>query len=60
MRQHGCTQPGGENVAMGQQQAAAVMAAWMDSPGHRANILCPDFATIGVGVHIGVRGHWWT
>jgi uncharacterized protein YkwD len=60
MRKYGCTRPGGENIAMGQRQAVAVMAGWMDSPGHRANILHPDFGAIGVGVYIGVRGHWWT
>ena len=40
----------GENIAMGQQTAADVMAAWMASAGHRANILSPNFTHIGVGV----------
>ena len=30
------------------------MDAWMNSPGHRANILNCDFKTLGVGVHFGV------
>ncbi|WP_327110978.1 CAP domain-containing protein [Streptomyces sp. NBC_01341] len=60
MTRHAHPRPGGENIAMGQQQAAAVMVAWMNSPGHRANILHGDFGSIGVGVHIGSPGHWWT
>lgn len=39
----------GENIAAGNSTAAAVVAQWMDSPGHRANILDPDFTHIGVG-----------
>ncbi|MFE6286839.1 CAP domain-containing protein [Streptomyces sp. NPDC057877] len=51
---------GGENIARGQADAAAVMDAWMNSPGHRANILNCDFTTLGVGVHFGSGGPWWT
>ncbi|MFJ4469398.1 CAP domain-containing protein [Streptomyces sp. NPDC089424] len=51
---------GGENIARGQADAAAVMEAWMNSPGHRANILNCDFKTLGVGVHHGQGGPWWT
>ncbi|WP_395575022.1 CAP domain-containing protein [Streptomyces sp. BK79] len=51
---------GGENIARGQADAQAVMDAWMDSPGHRANILNCDFQTLGVGVHFGTGGPWWT
>lgn len=40
----------GENIAMGQQTPQAVMNAWMNSTGHRANILNPQFNEIGVGV----------
>ena len=39
----------GENIAAGQRTAAEVVEAWMNSPGHRANILNPDFTEIGVG-----------
>ena len=39
---------------------AAVMEAWMNSPGHKANILNCDFKTLGVGVHLGDGGPWWT
>ncbi|MFD6909450.1 MULTISPECIES: CAP domain-containing protein [Streptomyces] len=51
---------GGENIARGQADAKAVMQAWMDSPGHKANILNCDFKTLGVGVHMGPGGPWWT
>ncbi|MGW3122592.1 CAP domain-containing protein [Streptomyces sp. NPDC001107] len=56
----GITNLGGENIARGQADAAAVMEAWMNSPGHRANILNCDFKTLGVGVHFGSGGPWWT
>ncbi|WP_369242538.1 CAP domain-containing protein [Streptomyces sp. R21] len=56
----GITSLGGENIARGQADAAAVMDAWMNSPGHRANILNCDFKTLGVGVHMGSGGPWWT
>ncbi|MEG2709588.1 MAG: CAP domain-containing protein [Clostridia bacterium] len=38
----------GENIAKGQQSADKVMAAWMSSQGHRANILRASFGSIGV------------
>ncbi|MFB7508732.1 CAP domain-containing protein, partial [Streptomyces broussonetiae] len=56
----GITNLGGENIARGQADAAAVMQAWMNSPGHKANILNCDFKTLGVGVHLGQGGPWWT
>ncbi|SES15507.1 Uncharacterized conserved protein YkwD, contains CAP (CSP/antigen 5/PR1) domain [Streptomyces sp. yr375] len=56
----GISDLGGENIARGQSDAAAVMEAWMNSPGHRANILNCDFKTLGVGVHFGSGGPWWT
>ncbi|MEU0070482.1 CAP domain-containing protein [Streptomyces sp. NPDC006332] len=56
----GITDLGGENIARGQATAAAVMKAWMNSPGHKANILNCDFKTLGVGVHFGSGGPWWT
>lgn len=49
--------PGGENIAQGQPDAAAVVQAWMDSPGHRANILNCSFTGIGVG-HAGQDDYW--
>ncbi|GAA2457348.1 CAP domain-containing protein [Streptomyces mauvecolor] len=51
---------GGENIARGQADAKAVMDAWMNSPGHRANILNCEYKALGVGVHFGPGGPWWT
>lgn len=48
----------GENAARGQADADAVMDAWMNSPGHRANILDRAFEEIGVGVHAGDGDPW--
>ena len=45
----------GENVAANWPSGAAVMAAWMNSPGHRANILSPTFTHFGAGVGGGER-----
>ncbi|MEU5218388.1 CAP domain-containing protein [Streptomyces sp. NPDC020807] len=50
----------GENIARGQVDAAAVMTSWMNSDGHRANILNCEFTTLGVGVEFGDGGPWWT
>ncbi|MFH9352914.1 CAP domain-containing protein, partial [Kitasatospora sp. NPDC017646] len=50
----------GENIARGQKDPAAVMDAWMNSPGHRANILNCSFSQLGVGVRTGANGPWWT
>ncbi|WP_433545479.1 CAP domain-containing protein [Streptomyces sp. CA-294286] len=51
---------GGENIARGQADAQAVMDAWMNSEGHRANILNCEYTTLGVGVHMAEGGPWWT
>lgn len=48
----------GENIAMGYATAEAVVNAWMNSPGHRANILSENFTQIGVG-HVA-DGNYWT
>ncbi|WNO70704.1 sigma-70 family RNA polymerase sigma factor [Streptomyces sp. AM8-1-1] len=50
----------GENIARGQQSAASVMESWMNSPGHRANILNCAFTNMGLGLHEGPGGPWWT
>ncbi|OMP66657.1 S-layer homology domain-containing protein [Domibacillus epiphyticus] len=51
----------GENIAGGQDSAVAVMNAWMNSTGHRNNILNPDFAEIGIGyVDGGSYGSYFT
>lgn len=39
----------GENIAKGQKTAQSVMNGWMNSSGHRANILKSDYTKIGVG-----------
>jgi len=50
-----------ENIAAGQRGAAEVVAGWMDSPGHRANILDGDLTQIGVGHALGGSyGTTWT
>ncbi|MFG1602476.1 CAP domain-containing protein [Actinoplanes sp. NPDC049265] len=48
-RAQGYNDAGGENVARGQGDAAGVMTSWMNSEGHRANILNCSFKSIGVG-----------
>ncbi|MCI3935386.1 sigma-70 family RNA polymerase sigma factor [Streptomyces sp. AN091965] len=50
----------GENIARGQQTAASVMDSWMNSEGHRANILNCSFKELGTGVEEGEGGPWWT
>ena len=51
----------GENIAAGQRTPAQVVRAWMNSEGHRNNILNPDFTQIGVGYTHTNRGyrHFW-
>ncbi|WP_024756644.1 CAP domain-containing protein [Streptomyces exfoliatus] len=49
----------GENIAMGQSTPEEVMDSWMNSPGHRANILNCDFKEIGIGIHSS-GGPYWT
>jgi uncharacterized YkwD family protein/spore coat assembly protein SafA len=50
----------GENIAMGQRTPEQVMNDWMNSPGHRANILSPNYNQIGVGLAQdgGGRTYW--
>lgn len=51
----------GENIAAGQRSAEEVMNAWLNSSGHRANILNKSFDTIGIGVYNGGKyGVYWT
>lgn len=52
----GYRQPSGENIAWGYQSVAEVMAAWMASPHHRANILNCRARSIGSGVAYGANG----
>lgn len=48
----------GENIARGQTTPQKVVDAWMNSSGHRANILNPSYTHIGVGY--APNGHYWT
>lgn len=51
----------GENIAYGYLSAEQVMEGWMNSPGHRANILNTGFSEIGVGCYRGSDGRlYWT
>lgn len=51
----------GENIAMGQRTPAEVVNAWMNSPGHRANILNPSYTQLGVGLAKDSNGTcYWT
>ena len=49
-----------ENIAAGQQSPEEVVASWMSSPAHRANILNCDFKELGVGMAKGgsYRIYW--
>lgn len=52
----------GENLATGQKTPESVVNAWMNSEGHRTNIMNPEFNTIGVGIVAGgmYGGYTWT
>ncbi|MBI4773009.1 MAG: hypothetical protein HY788_02315 [Deltaproteobacteria bacterium] len=53
----------GENIAAGYSTPQTVMNGWMNSSGHRANILEPNFCDLGVGYAYGessTYGHYWT
>ena len=57
----GFPNPAAENIAAGQQTPEAVMKSWMESAGHRANILNCDLKFLGVGVGKGGKfGIYWT
>lgn len=51
----------GENVAYGHRSPAEVFEGWMNSPGHRANIMSPDYTNIGVGYWKDANGvNYWS
>ncbi len=62
LARHGRVEPWvGENLARGHASPAEVVAAWMDSPDHRANLLYPWWTHVGIAVHTSpVGGPWWT
>lgn len=50
----------GENIAFGQTSATQVMSGWMNSPGHKSNILSSGFDTIGIGCYKSSSGQiYW-
>lgn len=49
----------GENIAYGQSTPQQVVQAWMNSSGHRANILNESFTTIGVGYTVSGGTAYW-
>jgi len=62
MKQFGVSyRAAGENIAMGQTSPEQVMNGWMNSEGHRKNILSPNFTQIGVGIARNAEGRlYWT
>lgn len=62
LKENGVSYKGsGENIAWGQKTPAEVMKGWMNSPGHKANILNPNFKSIGVGHYQNGSGvNYWT
>jgi len=57
LREQGVTyKSAGENIAWGQRTPEEVVNAWMNSTGHRKNIMNPNFTTIGVGYYENARG----
>lgn len=49
----------GENIAYGQKTPAQVMEAWMNSAGHRQNIMSTKFGTIGIGYYVVNNTPYW-
>lgn len=63
MRKFGISfQAAGENIAAGYRSSVEVVSGWMNSEGHRKNILSSSFSYMGVGYHEGQSGyrHYWT
>jgi uncharacterized YkwD family protein len=59
MRDFGVTyKSAGENIAMGQTTAQQVVTSWMNSEGHRKNILSSNYTNIGVGYTS--NGNYWS
>lgn len=48
----------GENIAKGYKTAESVVKGWMNSPGHRANILSPLFGRMGIGYYESNTTYW--
>lgn len=61
LKEHGISyRISGENIAWGQKTPQEVVRGWMNSPGHRANILNERFTSIGVGYHTENGRTYWT
>ena len=62
MKQFGISyRTAGENIAKGQKTPQEVVTAWMNSEGHRKNILNPNFTNLGVGIAKDSKGTtYWT
>ena len=56
---HSTVRSGGENVAKGVIRPEAVTTLWMDSPGHRRNILDRRFTRIGAAVYKSKSGNYY-
>ena len=49
----------GENIAYGQKTPESVMESWMNSPGHRSNILSSKFGKVGIGYYVINNTPYW-
>ncbi len=55
-----CSKMNGENIAAYQKNAQSVMVSWMNSQGHKDNILKDDYKSIGIGCFIAADGaYYW-
>lgn len=60
LREHGISfMCAGENIAYGYPSPESVVEGWMNSPGHRANIMDADFGHIGVGYYVKDSRAYW-
>ncbi len=48
-----------ENIAWGYPQAQQIISGWMNSPGHRRNMLHPRIEDMGIGITQGPKGPYW-
>ncbi|MDO4183199.1 MAG: leucine-rich repeat protein [Coriobacteriia bacterium] len=55
-----CSKMNGENIAAGYGSPSSVMDGWMNSSGHKANILGSGYASVGIGVFYSCGTYYWT
>ncbi len=48
-----------ENIAWGYPRSEQIITGWMNSPGHRRNMLHPRIEEFGVGITMGPKGPYW-